>query len=156
MSPTHNPTLLLLYLIVAVQLVFLIPASYVESREWGPWDRDRVYEKEVKSLTPRQPKSPYATTVTTFPLKLLITFFQKVISPVDGPTCDFYPTCSGYSIQVLKKHGLLLGLAMASERIIRDHTQEGYDLIFKFGRYYMYDPVENNDFWFTKKERTLK
>ncbi|KPJ58647.1 MAG: hypothetical protein AMJ42_02905 [Deltaproteobacteria bacterium DG_8] len=96
------------------------------------------------------------TKVTTFPFDLLIIFFQKVISPVDGATCDFYPTCSAYAKQALKKHGLFIGLAMANERITRDHTPKGYDLIFKFGRYYIYDPVENNDFWFHKRKGRLR
>jgi hypothetical protein len=50
----------------------------------------------------------------------------------------------------LKKHGLFIGLAMANERANRNHSPEGYELIFRYGRYYIYDPVENNDFWFLK------
>ena len=145
-------TLCSLYLVALAMFFLLMPPSNVASDEWGPWDKNSIYEEGTDSSQPHQHTSKFINKVTTFPLKLLITFFQKVISPVDGATCDFYPTCSAYSKQVLKKHGFFLGLAMASERIIRDHTQEGYDLIFKFDRYYIYDPVENNDFWFQGKE----
>ena len=130
-------------------LIFL---SNVESKEWGPWDKDSIYEMEVKEQQLNQQKSNLVSKTATFPIKLLITFFQKVISPVDGATCDFYPTCSAYAKQALKKHGLFLGLVMASERVIRDHSPEGYDLIYKFDRYYVYDPVENNDFWLDKRK----
>ena len=129
----------------------LILLSNVESNEWGPWGKDSIYEVEVNKQPSHEQTSNLVSQTATFPIKLLITFFQKVISPVDGATCDFYPTCSAYAKQALKKHGLFLGLVMASERVIRDHSPEGYDLIYKFDRYYVYDPVENNDFWFNKR-----
>ncbi len=152
----NNSILFALCLISTVHVVTLIPLSNAEGGGWGPWDKDSIYETARNNSQPHRHNSKFINKVTTFPIKMLINFFQKIVSPVDGPTCDFYPTCSGYSKQALKKHGFFLGLAMASERIIRDHGQEGYDLIFKFGRYYLYDPVENNDFWFKKKKSSLQ
>ena len=142
--------------IVMVGLLTSISPSNAESGKWGPWDRDSIYQKEINQPPASQHEARTITKLTSFPIKLLITFFQKLISPVDGATCDFYPTCSGYAQQALKKHGLFIGLAMASERAARDHSPEGYDLIFKFGRYYIYDPVENNDFWFYKERVTVR
>ncbi len=150
MANKNNEISYLLCLISTVCLVSLILLSNVESKDWGPWDKDSIYEIEISGPQSNKQKSNLVSKTTTFPIKLLITFFQKVISPVDGPTCDFYPTCSAYAKQALKKHGFFTGLAMASERIIRDHSPEGYDLIYKFDRYYAYDPLENNDFWFDK------
>ena len=49
-----------------------------------------------------------------------------------------------------------MGLMMANERVTRDHSPEGYELIFKYDRYFIYDPLENNDFWFAKKEEQVK
>ena len=71
---------------------------------------------------------------------------------MDGATCEFYPTCSAYGKDALKKHGLVIGLAMANERVNRYHSPEGYEIIYKFDRYYIYDPVENNDFWFVQEK----
>ena len=147
-----NKILFLLCLTSTVCFFSLKPLSNVESKEWGPWDKDSIYEIEIKEQQSNQQKSNLVSKAATFPVKLLITFFQKVISPVDGATCDFYPTCSAYAKQALKKHGLFLGLVMANERVMRDHSPEGYDLIYKFDRYYIYDPVENNDFWFDKRK----
>ena len=144
-------TFLICYSLVTLWLFSSLPPAHAEHGKWGPWDKDSIYQKEINPPPSCQHKSRTANKVTTLPIKLLITFFQQIISPVDGATCDFYPTCSGYAKQALKKHGLFMGLAMASERIARDHSPEGYDLIFKFGRYYVYDPVENNDFWFGKE-----
>ena len=147
-----NITILFLicYSLVTVGIFSALPPAHAGREVWGPWDRDSIYKKESNKPPPHQHKAHLTTKVTTFPFKMLIRFFQKVISPVDGATCDFYPTCSGYAQQALKKHGVFIGLAMANERASRDHSPEGYDLIFKFGRYYVHDPVENNDFWFDK------
>jgi len=125
-----------------------LPQTAAADSQWGPWDRDRIYEKTTLPSPPSQKRPALVHQLTTYPAHLLITFFQKVISPVDGPTCDFYPTCSAYALQALKKHGLFLGLTMANERANRNHAPDGYELISRFGRYYLYDPVENNDFWF--------
>ena len=45
---------------------------------------------------------------------------------------------------------VVIGLAMANERVNRYHSPEGYEIIYKFNSYYIYDPVENNDFWFVQ------
>ena len=49
----------------------------------------------------------------------LIRFYQKKISPLFGPKCRFYPSCSQYAILAIKKYGLLKGLLKAIFRILR-------------------------------------
>ncbi|MEA2087570.1 MAG: membrane protein insertion efficiency factor YidD [Candidatus Caldatribacteriota bacterium] len=60
---------------------------------------------------------------------LLIRFYQKYISPLKPATCRFYPTCSEYATQALKKYGLLMGLWLSLRRILRCHpfNSGGYD-----------------------------
>lgn len=60
---------------------------------------------------------------------LLIGFYQKYISPLKPATCRFYPTCSEYTAQALKKYGLLKGLRLSAVRILRCHpfNSGGYD-----------------------------
>jgi len=48
-----------------------------------------------------------------------IRFYQKNISPLKGPTCRFYPTCSSYAITAIRRFGLLAGGLMAFCRIMR-------------------------------------
>ncbi|NDD58468.1 MAG: membrane protein insertion efficiency factor YidD [Chlamydiae bacterium] len=48
-----------------------------------------------------------------------ICIYQATISPFLGSCCRFYPSCSHYSIQVLKKYPLMKGLALIVKRIIR-------------------------------------
>ena len=108
MNNKKNKISLLLFLISTLCFVFLKPLSNVESKEWGPWDKDSSYEIEIKEKQSSKQKPNLVSKAAAFPIKLLITFFQKVISPVDGATCDLYPTCSAYAKQALEKHGFFL------------------------------------------------
>lgn len=51
----------------------------------------------------------------------LIRVYQLVISPILGPRCRFYPTCSEYAIQAIRLHGVLKGSALAAKRIVKCH-----------------------------------
>lgn len=59
----------------------------------------------------------------------VIQFYQKFISPLKGCTCRFYPTCSDYALQAIKKYGALKGSSMAARRILKCHPFHpgGYD-----------------------------
>lgn len=52
-------------------------------------------------------------------LIFLVRVYQRFISPVFPPSCRYYPTCSTYMIDALKKFGPLLGLIMGISRILR-------------------------------------
>ena len=49
----------------------------------------------------------------------IIKFYQFVLSPVMGPSCRHYPTCSEYSIESIKTHGVIRGVYLALKRISR-------------------------------------
>ncbi len=60
----------------------------------------------------------------------VIRFYQKHISPLKGrASCRFYPTCSQYAIDALKKYGALKGSWMALRRLLKCHPFHpgGYD-----------------------------
>lgn len=59
----------------------------------------------------------------------LIDMYRKYISPLKGPTCKYYPTCSEYAREALLRHGLVKGLALATWRILRCNpfSLGGYD-----------------------------
>ncbi len=42
-------------------------------------------------------------------LKYLIRGYQLAISPLLGPSCRFYPSCSQYAIEAIEAHGSLHG-----------------------------------------------
>jgi putative membrane protein insertion efficiency factor len=55
------------------------------------------------------------------PLVWLVMAYQLLISPLLGPTCKFYPSCSSYAITALTEHGPLRGLWLAGRRLLRCH-----------------------------------
>lgn len=60
---------------------------------------------------------------------LLIRFFQRTISPLDGPNCRFAPVCSAYGRGAVERYGALLGSILAGERLLRcnPYNKGGYD-----------------------------
>lgn len=52
-------------------------------------------------------------------LIFFVTLYQKFISPLFPPSCRFTPTCSQYTIEALKKHGILKGTLLSAWRILR-------------------------------------
>lgn len=52
-------------------------------------------------------------------LIVIVRAYQVLISPLFPPSCRYYPTCSNYMIDALKKHGPILGLIMGISRILR-------------------------------------
>ncbi|MEW6061702.1 MAG: membrane protein insertion efficiency factor YidD [Bacteroidota bacterium] len=60
----------------------------------------------------------------------LIRVYQVVISPLlPAQTCRFYPTCSEYTLESVRKHGALKGIYLGIRRIAKCHPYHdgGYD-----------------------------
>jgi len=51
----------------------------------------------------------------------LIRLYQWTLSPLLGPACRFYPSCSQYALQALLRFGLLKGGWLALARLARCH-----------------------------------
>jgi putative membrane protein insertion efficiency factor len=64
-------------------------------------------------------------------LLLLIKAYRYAISPLLGPSCRFFPTCSEYAAQAIEKYGAGRGGWLALKRIARCHPWHpgGYDPI---------------------------
>lgn len=62
-------------------------------------------------------------------LVLLIRCYRIFLSPILGPKCRFFPSCSDYSQESILRHGALKGTALAARRIARCHPWHpgGYD-----------------------------
>jgi putative membrane protein insertion efficiency factor len=49
----------------------------------------------------------------------VIRAYQSVISPMTGPTCKYYPSCSQYALTAVRRHGALRGTGLALWRLLR-------------------------------------
>ena len=54
-------------------------------------------------------------------LVLPIRAYQLLVSPLLGPRCRFYPSCSSYAVEALRVHGPLRGTLLAARRLLRCH-----------------------------------
>lgn len=63
-----------------------------------------------------RPKAHGSSTATLF-----FSFYSEYISPLDGATCRYYPTCSHYTETSIEKYGSIKGILMGFDRLIRCH-----------------------------------
>ncbi|MEU1624001.1 membrane protein insertion efficiency factor YidD [Streptomyces sp. NPDC020096] len=54
-----------------------------------------------------------------YPLMWLIKLYQWTISPLLGPVCKYYPSCSHYGYEAIAVHGAVKGTALTAWRILR-------------------------------------
>jgi putative membrane protein insertion efficiency factor len=54
-------------------------------------------------------------------LVVLLTGYRRFISPLLGPTCRYYPSCSAYALEAVQLHGALRGSWLAARRLSRCH-----------------------------------
>ena len=69
------------------------------------------------------------TKILAVPFIWLVRFYQAAISPYTPSSCRYSPTCSGYALEALQKHGVLKGGWLALKRIGSCHPWggSGYD-----------------------------
>jgi putative membrane protein insertion efficiency factor len=51
----------------------------------------------------------------------LLTVYRRFVSPLLGPRCRFYPSCSAYALEAVQVHGAIRGSWLAVRRLSRCH-----------------------------------
>jgi putative membrane protein insertion efficiency factor len=51
----------------------------------------------------------------------LIKTYSYLISPLTGPNCRFYPTCSAYMAEAIEHHGCAKGVVLGTKRLCKCH-----------------------------------
>lgn len=54
-------------------------------------------------------------------LVLLPIYAWRAIAPLRTPRCKFYPSCSAYAVEAIRRYGALRGGWMALRRLVRCH-----------------------------------
>jgi putative membrane protein insertion efficiency factor len=54
-------------------------------------------------------------------LILLLLAYRKVVSPLYGQVCRFFPSCSAYALEAITVHGAVRGSWLAAKRLVRCH-----------------------------------
>jgi hypothetical protein len=58
---------------------------------------------------------------TALPLVWSVQLYQRTLSPLLGPVCRYYPSCSAYSVTALERYGPVRGLWLTVRRLGRCH-----------------------------------
>lgn len=85
----------------------------------------------------------------------LASIYRDYISPVDGSRCPSEPSCSLYSVRAFKKHGFFMGWMMTMDRLLHEGEEETSvsPLVYSEGKWKIFDPLENNDFWWVHERK---
>lgn len=54
-------------------------------------------------------------------LLVLLAGYRRFVSPLLGPRCRFYPSCSAYAVEAVQLHGAVRGSWLALRRLARCH-----------------------------------
>ena len=67
---------------------------------------------------------------------LVIRIYQWTVSPLLGPCCRFYPSCSQYALEAMVRFGVLRGSVLTVARLARCHPWHpgGFDPVPAAGR----------------------
>lgn len=124
-------------------LVFLVMTSQTA----GICGEDEILGQSSSSLPVE--KSRFS------PALWLLSLYRDHISPVDADGCPSVPSCSSYAEQAFKKHGFFIGWMMTVDRLIHEGGEETSvsPFVHSDGEIKIFDPVENNDFWWTPRDR---
>jgi uncharacterized protein len=60
-----------------------------------------------------------------------VRFYQRAISPGLPARCKYYPSCSEYAVQAVRRYGILRGVVLAGWRLLRCNpwSHGGVDLV---------------------------
>jgi len=74
-------------------------------------------------------RKPVPATLAAHALRILIRFYQMVVSPLLPAHCRYWPSCSNYAKTAIHDHGALAGGWLAMRRVGRCHPWggSGYD-----------------------------
>lgn len=50
-----------------------------------------------------------------------IRLYQLTLSPLLGPRCRFYPSCSAYTLEAVQKFGVCKGVGLGIVRLLKCH-----------------------------------
>ena len=58
----------------------------------------------------------------TAPREILLApvrLYRRLVSPLIGPRCRYYPSCSEYAVDAVRSYGAMRGFVLAAWRVMR-------------------------------------
>lgn len=85
---------------------------------------DLAFMRKFNPITTEKPQevirfNPEETSELKLAATGLIRLYQKFISSQDSPACNFHPTCSRFCMACIQEYGLVRGIFLAADRLLR-------------------------------------
>ena len=109
--------LVLFFISCLVAVYFVLPVFSDEVA-------DLAFIRKANPMTRPKPQegirfNPQETSELKIVATGLIRFYQKFISSQDSPSCNFHPTCSRFSMACIQKYGVVRGILLTADRLLR-------------------------------------
>ena len=114
---------------ILVLFCLLLPSLMMPSATFAGEAADLAFIRKINPITTPKPQETVRfNPQTDSELKLvatgLIRLYQKFISSQDGPTCNFLPTCSRFGMACIQEYGVLRGVLLTADRLLRCNGSE--------------------------------
>lgn len=116
---------------VLLLLIILFDFAFCDDNIIGRIRNEIKEEKKVGFVIPE------STNILEWAGLFMIKLYQNFISSQDRPSCVFYPSCSRYTEEAIRKYGIIKGTIMGAERLQRCHPQA-------FGNYPIHPETKKN------------
>ena len=85
----------------------------------------------------------------------LLDLYQNHLTAFTVTQCPSWPNCSHYSRLSVRKHGAIMGIFMTVDRLMHEGAEikQGQKVFIKGKGLLVYDPLENNDYWWSEPQR---
>jgi hypothetical protein len=111
----------------------------------------KIARTSAEAVEPAAPKAGITERIAAAP----VLFYQRFLGSSWGQRCSYYPSCSNYAVLAIRKHGAFAGSIMAFDRLQHEADEVRYSpRIVAGGEIRIYDPLENNDYWWYTNNRS--
>lgn len=101
----------------------LISATPWNDSGTEPWGVD------AELATPKPKSSTQQLPLPVHICEKMVTFYQRVISPTNGPRSSYLPSSSQYTKEAIVKYGVFKGIALGCDRLLRENGETWHYLI---------------------------
>ena len=111
-------------ILIVLICVFCVTAIFLVAPTPADEAADLAFIRKANPITTYQPQEAVRLNLqeTSEPKLVaagLIRLYQKFISSQDGPACNFVPSCSRFGMACIQEYGMLRGLLLTSDRLLR-------------------------------------
>jgi len=133
-------------LLLAASLLWVQAARADEGLLRGPW---RSVRAGAAAAEPPAAHEGILEGIAAAPVR----FYQRFLGHSWGRQCAYHPSCSEYALLAVRKHGAFLGSIMAFDRLQHESDEARHASWIPAGGFMkVYDPLENNDYWWYRPD----